>query len=111
MADGGESLRVGLGARHRDRRVRRDHEGDSESDDRGAEQNRRPVDDSPYDVRNHFSKTLRQTAASSCPAVMLLNREHPVGAKLAREPEFGAFAMASRGAAVRRLVICIWRRL
>ena len=50
MADGGETLRVGLGARHRDRRVRRDHEGDSESDNRGAEQNRRTVDDSPYDV-------------------------------------------------------------
>jgi len=42
---------------------------------------------------------------------MLLNREHPAGAKLAREPEFGAFAMASQGATVRGPVICIRRLL
>ena len=41
MADSGERLRIGLRTRHRDRRVRRDHEGDREGDDRGAEQDRR----------------------------------------------------------------------
>ena len=74
MADRGESLRVGLGAGHRDRRIGRDHEGDRESDDRGAEQNRRTKDDSPDDVGDH----LAQRDSRLC------HREQPRGEVRAR---------------------------
>ena len=54
-ADRREGLRVGLRAGHRDRGIGGNHERDREGDERGAEQDRRAENDSPYEVGEHRS--------------------------------------------------------
>src|SRR5215472_16975203 len=65
VANSREGLRVGFRSRHGDRRIRRDHECDRKSDDRGSDQHRDAEHDSAYQKSEHGYSEMVPRAINS----------------------------------------------